>query len=245
MQWIRSHLSFANVISVMALFVALGGASYAAVTLPKNSVGAKQIKKNAVRAGEVKRNAVGASELRANAVGTGDIADNGVGGADLADNSVGAAELTDNSVFGGELAANSVGSSDLADNSVGASELADNSVGSGEVIDNSLGENDLQAGLLDVNVSVTVQRTDVALADNTTQAVEASCLAGSTAIGGGSSVDQTGSDDIKLLVSRPGNGGFIPNDGQSFNDWRAVYRNPTGGTGAAEIRAFVICVEIP
>ena len=43
MQWTRSHLSFANVISVIALFVALGGASYAAVTLPKNSVGAKQI----------------------------------------------------------------------------------------------------------------------------------------------------------------------------------------------------------
>ena len=92
---------------------------------------------------------------------------------------------------------------------------------------------------------MTVQRTDVALADNTTQAVEASCLPGQKAIGGGSSVDQTGSDDIKLLVSRPGNGGFIPADGQSFNDWRAVYRNPAGGTGAAEIRAFVICVQNP
>lgn len=91
--------------------------------------------------------------------------------------------------------------------------------------------------------AVTVQRTDVALADNTTQAVEASCPAGQKAIGGGSSVDQTGSDDIKLLVSRPGNGGFIPADGQGFNDWRAVYRNPAGGTGAAEIRAFVICAQ--
>lgn len=91
--------------------------------------------------------------------------------------------------------------------------------------------------------AVTVERTDVALADNTTQAVEASCPAGHKAIGGGSSVDQTGSDDIKQLVSRPGNGGFIPADGQSFNDWRAVYRNPAGGTGAAEIRAFVICAQ--
>ena len=61
MQWIRSHLSFANAISLIALFVALGGTSVAAVTLTKNSVGAKQIKKNAVRASEIKRNAVGAS----------------------------------------------------------------------------------------------------------------------------------------------------------------------------------------
>ena len=42
------HLSFANVISMIALFVALGGTSIAAVSLSKNSVGAKQIKKNAV-----------------------------------------------------------------------------------------------------------------------------------------------------------------------------------------------------
>jgi hypothetical protein len=45
---ITRHLSFANVVAVLALFVALGGASYAAVTLPANSVGAKQIKTRAV-----------------------------------------------------------------------------------------------------------------------------------------------------------------------------------------------------
>jgi hypothetical protein len=62
--WIRSRLSFANVISLLALFVALGGTTYAAATLSKNSVGAKQIKKDAVRASEVKSRAVGTSEVR-------------------------------------------------------------------------------------------------------------------------------------------------------------------------------------
>ena len=113
MQWIRSHLSFANSISLIALFVALGGTSLAAVTLTKNSVGAKEIKKNAVgaseikknavRAAEVNRNAVGASELRSNAVASGDIADNGVGGADLSDNSVGAGEVTDDSLSAADI----------------------------------------------------------------------------------------------------------------------------------------------
>jgi len=51
---IRPHLSFANVASVTALFIALGGASYAAVKLPKNSVGSSQIKKNAVTGAKVK-----------------------------------------------------------------------------------------------------------------------------------------------------------------------------------------------
>ena len=118
MKWIRSHLSFANTISLIALFVALGGTSLAAVTLTKNSVGAKQIKKNAVRASEVKANAVGASELRSNSVSGGDIADSGVGGADLSDNSVGAGELSDNSVGTGEVTDDALTATDIAGSSL-------------------------------------------------------------------------------------------------------------------------------
>lgn len=51
---IRSRLSFANIISVMALSIALGGTSYAAIQLPKNSVKAKQIAKGAVGTSEAK-----------------------------------------------------------------------------------------------------------------------------------------------------------------------------------------------
>ncbi len=36
----------------LALFIALGGVSYAAIRLPANSVGAKQIKTNAVRSSD-------------------------------------------------------------------------------------------------------------------------------------------------------------------------------------------------
>lgn len=45
---IRSRITFANVISLIALSLSLGGVSYAAATLPKGSVGAQQLKKNAV-----------------------------------------------------------------------------------------------------------------------------------------------------------------------------------------------------
>jgi hypothetical protein len=62
--WIRSHLSSAHVIAIVALFVALGSTSVAAVSLTKNSVGAKQIKKDAVRASEIKSRSVGTSEVR-------------------------------------------------------------------------------------------------------------------------------------------------------------------------------------
>ena len=43
-----SRLSYANVIATLALFLALGGSSYAALNLPKASVGGTQLKKNSV-----------------------------------------------------------------------------------------------------------------------------------------------------------------------------------------------------
>jgi len=53
----------AFVISVIALFVALGGTSYAAVHLPSNSVGTKQLKKNAVTSAKIKNKAVTAAKI--------------------------------------------------------------------------------------------------------------------------------------------------------------------------------------
>jgi hypothetical protein len=45
---IRRGLTFANVTSLLALFVALGGASYAATKLPAHSVGATQLKSKSI-----------------------------------------------------------------------------------------------------------------------------------------------------------------------------------------------------
>ena len=47
----------ATVISLMALFIALGGTGYAAIKLPANSVGTKQLKKNAVTLQKIKPSA--------------------------------------------------------------------------------------------------------------------------------------------------------------------------------------------
>ena len=61
---LRLHLTYANVASSLALFIALGGVSYAAVTLPKNSVGSKQLRKNAVTATKVKNGSLGVGDFK-------------------------------------------------------------------------------------------------------------------------------------------------------------------------------------
>jgi hypothetical protein len=47
MSRVLSHVR-QNVVAYLALFVALGGTSYAAVSLPRNSVGARQIKNHSI-----------------------------------------------------------------------------------------------------------------------------------------------------------------------------------------------------
>jgi hypothetical protein len=51
---IRDHLTYANVMATIAVFVALGGSSYAAVTLKKNSVKSRHIATNAVSSSKIK-----------------------------------------------------------------------------------------------------------------------------------------------------------------------------------------------
>jgi hypothetical protein len=53
-----------NAVAYLALTVALGGTSYAAAQLPRNSVGAKQIKADAVGSSEMKAAAVRSSEVK-------------------------------------------------------------------------------------------------------------------------------------------------------------------------------------
>jgi hypothetical protein len=53
----------AMVVACTALLIALGGTSYAAIKLPRNSVGTKQLKKNAVTSPKVKNNALTGADV--------------------------------------------------------------------------------------------------------------------------------------------------------------------------------------
>jgi hypothetical protein len=51
----RPRATFANVVSSLALFVALGGTGYAAVSLPRNSVGTRQIQAHSIDNSKIKK----------------------------------------------------------------------------------------------------------------------------------------------------------------------------------------------
>jgi hypothetical protein len=108
---ILRRLTFANVTSALALFVAVGGTSYAAATLPANSVGTKQIRDRSISVPKLD-NAARAALLRAGAPGPQGVA--GVQGAQGPQGQQGDAGPTGTAVLG--------------DGSITAAKLADSSV---------------------------------------------------------------------------------------------------------------------
>lgn len=79
---LRQRLTYANVMSSIAVFLVIGGAT-AFAALGKNTVGTKQLKKNAVTAAKIKKGAVTKAKVASNAI-TGDkVADASLTGADI------------------------------------------------------------------------------------------------------------------------------------------------------------------
>jgi hypothetical protein len=70
MHLFKRRPSASMIVALVALFAALGGVGYAAVSLPHNSVGTAQLQNGAVTNHKLGANAVGSSKIKPNAVGT-------------------------------------------------------------------------------------------------------------------------------------------------------------------------------
>jgi len=64
LQRVSKALSFANIVSMLALLLAMGGTGYA-LSIPKNSVGSQQIKNNSVKAADVKDGSLLSGDFKA------------------------------------------------------------------------------------------------------------------------------------------------------------------------------------
>ena len=90
----RSHLSFANVMATMAVFIALGGTSYAAVMI----TGA-DVRDGSLTGRDVRDSSLGASDVINNSLGTGEIRDGSLNGRDVRDSSLGSSDVIDGSLL--------------------------------------------------------------------------------------------------------------------------------------------------
>jgi hypothetical protein len=134
MESVRKRLTYANVMSSIAVFLVLGGATaFAATKIGSNEIKANaiitgKIKKEAVTEGKIKAGAVGNSRLGTGAVTSNKLAANSVLNSAIADNAVTTPKLNDNAVTGPKLANSAVSTSKLAANAVTTGNIADASV---------------------------------------------------------------------------------------------------------------------
>ena len=129
----KVRVSPATVIAFVALVIALGGAAYAALKLPKNSVKSKNIVNGQVKAADLAKNAITAKNLKAgsvtgtalapNAVDGSKIADGSVGGADIAGDAIDSSKVKDGSLTPGDVGSvvlHARGAGDVQTTSAGA-----------------------------------------------------------------------------------------------------------------------------
>ena len=189
MKSLRKHLTYANVMSTIAVFLLLGGATaIAAGGLGKNTVGTKQLKKNAVTAEKVKDGSLlgadfAAGQIPAGAKGaTGSAGSAGAKGATGAAgatgpagpataNSVTSSSVLDDTAPGGglkeeDLGPDSVGSSEIKTDAVNATEVADNSIDAGEIVDFGLSNEDIGVLFAQVNADGTLANSSGGVTSN-------------------------------------------------------------------------------
>lgn len=105
----KPRLSYANVVSTLALFLALTGTlAYAASKLPNRSVGEPQLRPGAVTAEKIRTNAVTAPKIKAEAIKQGKIANGSIVAAKMTQGSVASSSLQSASVTNEKVAPEAV-----------------------------------------------------------------------------------------------------------------------------------------
>ena len=228
MKSLRKHLTVANVLSCMALFIALSGVAYAA-TLGKNAVKTKNIANGAVTTAKLRNGGVTTAKLRNGGVTTAKLRNGAVNGAKVAPGSIGSSQLANGSVRSGQLGGGVVTEAKIKNLAVGGNKLAEGSVSSTKLATSFLAQ-------LVRNVTY----VSLSSGENTeqTKSVTASCPIGKQAISGGvrltgelASVAVTGSTPFFNGSQRTGWSGFAHETGGGpYTDW--------------SIEAFAVCAEL-
>jgi hypothetical protein len=117
---VKPKLSYANVVSTLALFLALGGATaYAVGQLPPKSIGAKQLRPGAITADKIRKNAVTAPKVKAEAIKSGKLANLAVKEQKLANGSVTSQKLAGGSITTEKIQADAVTGAQLNEATLG------------------------------------------------------------------------------------------------------------------------------
>lgn len=132
-------------VALLALFVALGGSAFAALSLPRGSVGTAQLKNGAVTGGKLHSNAVTSGKVKDHSLLGNDIRNGALGAPQLANGAVGSAQLANGAVGAPQLANGAVGALQLANGGVGTTKIANGAVTGAQIATGAVASTQLAA----------------------------------------------------------------------------------------------------
>jgi len=239
--FLKRQMSVANAISVLALFVALSGAAYAATTLAQKSVKTRHLARGAVTTQKLRNGAVTAAKLRNGAVIGSKLGLGAVGSSQLLDGGVRSADLGGGVVTTGKLKDGAVTSEKLASSAVTTPKLAADSVATGKIEDGAVTGAKLAPAFSAQLVKDVAYVTKASATDGTDEkSVTAECPTGKQVTGGGARVVRDTlpeSEGIHLVDSFPALSGEGKRTG-----WTATAREiVTANTGTWTLEVYAIC----
>jgi hypothetical protein len=240
---LSKHLTFANVISCIALFMALSGAAFAAkTTLGNKAVKTKNLGNGSVTALKLRGGAVTNLKLANGAVTGAKIAPGTIGSGQLANGSIRSGQLGGGVVTEGKLKNGAVTESKLFNSAVTNSKIGPNAVATGKIQDGAVTSAKLSASLYGQLVK-NVSYFDKASLSNTSEvakSVKAECPAGKQVTGGGARISGAEVTAVAVTESVP-----LVGTGDKRTGWMASARviGTETETKAWSVEAVAICAE--
>jgi hypothetical protein len=162
------RISPASILAMVALFVALGGVSYAAAT-----IGSAQIKDNSIRSKDVRNGTLTGKDVGADKLGGDEIAESSLGkvpSATAADTATSATSATTaSSAQNADLAANAAIAHSIVDNTVSGSKVQNGSL-TGKDVGRQAGNTNVAVGVVAANackqLAVDIDPTDADMRDD-------------------------------------------------------------------------------
>jgi len=222
----KRHLNPATAIACIALFVALGGAAYAAKTVVRTqnianrAVTAAKLRNGAVIARTLRNQAVTTAKLRSGAVGTGQLANGAVRSGQLGGQVVTEGKIKNGAVTNDKLGAESVATGKLSNEAVTAAKLSA----------------DLYAQLVK-NVTYVTETSPNDSEEE--KSVTASCPAGKEAIGGGARINAPKSVAVAVSATYP-----LVDSNNARTGWIATGREAPTEAEPWQVVAYAICAEL-
>lgn len=219
MNTLKRHLSVANVLSCIALFVALGGTAFAAMKLAPGQVKTVNIAKQAVTNAKIKRQAVTSGKIK----------NGGVNALDIGAGQVTGEKIPNGAVIGKKIARKAVSPRTIAEEAVTGGKLANEAVTASKL-----------APALYTQLVRNVAYVNASSASNSepNKTVTASCPAGKQVIGGGVRLE---GELAEVSVT----GSFPVSSGALRTGWEGIAHETGGGQpGSWSVTAFAVCAEL-